>query len=161
MRLQTVYRVVLGALMLALWVVGSGVAATHRTLVAPTISDFTPKTGAAGTQVVITGAGLTGAKVTFFGELGVAAAAVVVNAAGTSITATVPAPPEEGPTPVPSPIFVATPGGTVSSTANFVFVVPAKKVQPVAGKYYTYKAQVKLGAGQTVHFRTGKGYYAA
>src|SRR5438034_5814962 len=106
MRLRTTYGVALAALMLALLVVGSGIAATQRTLVAPTITDFTPKTGAAGTKVVITGTGLTGAKVAFFGELGVAADAVVVNTAGTSITATVPAPPPEAPPPVPSPIIV-------------------------------------------------------
>jgi hypothetical protein len=155
---RTPYRVALGALIFALLVVGSGIAATKRTLAAPTITDFTPKTGGEGTKVVITGTGFTGAKVAFFG---VAAAAVGVNTAGTSITATVPAPPEEAPPPVPSPIIVTTPGGTVESTANFVFLTPTKKVQPVAGKYYTYKAQVKLGAGQTLHFTKGKGYYAA
>ena|SRR5260221_8989555 len=158
MRLRTTYGVALAALVLALLVVGSGIAATQRTLVAPTITDFTPKTGAVGTQVVITGTGFTGAKVAFFG---VAAAAVVVNAAGTSITATVPAPPEEAPLPDPGPIVITTPGGTVASSANFVYLTPVKKMQPVAGKYYTYKAQVKLGAGQTLHFTKGKGYYAA
>ena len=158
MRLRTTHGVVLAALMLALSVVGSGIAATQRTLVTPTITDFTPKTGAAGVQVVITGAGFTGARVAFFG---VAAAAVVVNTAGTSITATVPLPPEEAALPDPGPIMVMTPGGTVHSTANFVYLNPAKKVQPVAGKYYTYKIQVKLGAGQTLHFTKGKGYYAA
>ena len=49
----------------------------------------------------------------------------------------------------------------MQSSANFVYLNPVKTVQPVAGKYYTYKAQVKLGAGQTLHFTKGKGYYAA
>ncbi len=34
-----------------------------------------------------------------------------------------------------------------------------KAATPV--KYYTYKRDVKLGSGQTVHFTTGRGYYAA
>jgi hypothetical protein len=149
MRLQTIFRVVFGALILALLVVGSGIAGTQRTLVAPAITDFTPKTGAPGTKVVITGSGFKGARVAFSG---VAAAAVVVNPAGTSITATVPMPkaPEGAPA---GPITVTTPGGT-ASTANFASV-------SVSVKYYTYKTKVKLAAGQTLHFKSGKGYYAA
>ena len=38
--------------MLALLVVGSGIAATERTFAAPTITDFTPKNGGEGTKVV-------------------------------------------------------------------------------------------------------------
>ena len=161
MQLQTAYRVGFGALMLALLVVGSGIAATQRTLVAPTITDFTPKTGGEGTKVTITGTGFAGAKVAFSG---VAAAAVVVNGVVTSIIATVPAADVEDP-PLPGPITVTTRGGTVSSTAAFTFgKAPASKAppaQPVVRKYYTYKTQVILGAGQTLHFTTGRGYYAA
>jgi len=162
MRLQTSYGAVLGALMLALLVVGSGIAATERTLAAPTITDFTPKYGTEGTKVVITGTGLTGAKVSFFDVL---ATAVVVNAAGTSITATVPAAPADV-APTPDPIVVATPGGTVTSSANFTYgsrppAPTTSKAQPAAVKYYTLKANVKLRAGQTLHFKSGKGYYAA
>lgn len=36
---------------------------------------------------------------------------------------------------------------------------PAAKVTPL--RYYTYKSQVPLGPNQTVHFTTGRGYYAA
>jgi hypothetical protein len=38
--------------------------------------------------------------------------------------------------------------------------VPAPAKQPPA-RYYTYKNQVKLGKGQSLHFTSGKGYYAA
>jgi hypothetical protein len=181
MRLQTTYRAAIAALILPLVVVCSAVAATQRTLVAPTITDFTPKTGAAGTKVVITGTGLTGASVTFrVGSQGgpKGAAEVVVNTTGTSVTATVPTPDEEG-VPPAGPITVTTADGTVSTSVNFTYSPSASTTTtttatttttPAAAapahpaavvKYYTYKAKVKLGAGKTLHFRTGKGYYAA
>jgi hypothetical protein len=158
MRLQTIYPGVLAALMFAFVVVGSGNAATQRTLVAPTISDFTPKTGLEGTKVVITGSGLTGAKVELFGVL----APGVVNPQGTAVTVTVPAPPADV-VPAPAPITLSTPGGVVTSAANFAYgaTTSSKTAQPTTAKYYTYKAQVKLTPGQTLHFKTGKGYYAA
>jgi hypothetical protein len=155
MRLQTSYRAALGALMLALLVVGSGIAATQRTLVAPTITDFTPKTGQQGTHVVITGTGFAGAKVAFFAE-GVAAAAVVVNTAGTSITATVPAPPEEGPQPIPSPIIVTTPGGTANSSASFAYVIPTKQVQPVVASITPTRPRSSSELGRLFTSRKGR-----
>ena len=155
------YGAVFGALMLALFVVGSGLGATRHVSAAPTITDFTPKFGAEGTKVVITGTGLTGAEVSFFE---VSATAVVVNTQGTSITATVPALTNDV-VPPPGPIVVGTPGGSATSSANFTYgsrPAPAtSKAQPAVVKYYTYKSQVKLGAGQALHFKSGKGYYAA
>lgn len=38
--------------------------------------------------------------------------------------------------------------------------VPAKQAPP-STRYYTYKTDVKVGKGQTLKFRAGKGYYAA
>jgi len=76
---------------------------------APTISGFTPITGAPGTTVVITGTEFTGAtSVTFNGT----SATFVVDSA-TQITATVPAGATTG------KIAVVTPGGTATSTADF------------------------------------------
>lgn len=46
----------------------------------------------------------------------------------------------------------ATKAGASASTAK-------KAATPV--KYFTYKRDVKLGSGQTVHFTSGRGYYAA
>jgi hypothetical protein len=162
MRLKTSYRVTLGALMLALLLVAGGTAATQRTAAAPTISDFTPKNGTVGTKVIITGTGLTGAQVQFFNQV---ATAAVVNPAGTSITATVPAMTADI-VPTPAPITIATPGGTVTSSANFAYgsnpsVAAPSNPQQAAIRYYTRKTQVKLRAGQTLHFKSGKGYYAA
>lgn len=59
-------------------------------------------------------------------------------------------------------VFPRLPANTQASTA------PASKVKtaPVAAKtspatkYFTYKRQVPLKSGQTVHFAHGKGYYA-
>src|SRR5262245_61030407 len=161
MRLQTTsYGAMLGALMLALLLVGAGNAATGRTVVAPpTITDFMPKNGGSGTKVVITGTGLTGAKVQFFDSL---ATAVAVNSTGTSMTVVVPSITTFNP--APAPIMVTTSGGTAVSGSNFAFgsnPAAPSKTQPAAVKYYTYKTQVKLGTGQTLHFKSGKGYYAA
>jgi hypothetical protein len=164
---------------LATSAVGTGYAATQRTLVAPTISDFTPKSGGEGTKLTITGTGFAGAKVDLFG---VAATAVAVNAAGTVITANVPPPPgyhENEALPAPSPVSVRTPGGVANSATTFTFTGAASspapaapaapapaapaatKRTPVIAKYYTYKRNVKLTAGQSIHFAAGKGYYAA
>jgi hypothetical protein len=140
MCLQSTYRVVFGALMLALLIVGSGLAATQRTLVAPTISDFTPKSGGPGTRVVITGTGLAAGGVAFFG---VSAGSVVVNADGTSITATVPTltAPE---TPQPAPITVTTSGGTVNSAAAFTYSHTPGPSTPSANAPTTAKPVVVL-----------------
>lgn len=39
--------------------------------------------------------------------------------------------------------------------------VTQTKTKPATHKYYTYKKNVPLRAGQTLHFTRGKGYYAA
>lgn len=68
------------------------------------------------------------------------------------------------------------PGGSNAPYIRFIFQ-PAEKAAASATKtattvkkaatpakpptYSTYKRNVKVGAGQTVHFATGKGYYAA
>jgi IPT/TIG domain len=76
----------------------------------PTITSFTPTTGAVGTSVVITGTGLLGATSVTFG--GTAATTFTVDS-DTQITATVPAGATTG------PIVITTPGGTVTSPTVF------------------------------------------
>jgi hypothetical protein len=77
--------------------------------VVPVISSFTPTSGPVGTQVTITGSGLTGAsKVTFGGV----SATFTVNS-GTTITATVPSGAVTG------KIKVTTKGGTATSSGTF------------------------------------------
>ena len=96
---------------------------------APTITTFNPNTGPVGTQVTITGTNLTGATVVRFN--GTAASSFVVNSA-TSITAVVAAGTTTG------LVSVTTPGGTATSTTNFVVrvapttVADAYTVQPGA-----------------------------
>jgi hypothetical protein len=80
-------------------------------LVVPSISGFTPTTGAPGTIVTITGASLTGATAVRFA--GTNAASYTVNS-DTSITAVVPAGARTG------PIAVVTRGGTTKSSQSFV-----------------------------------------
>jgi len=76
---------------------------------APSISGFTPASGAVGASVVITGANLTGATAVRFNGAG---ATYTVNTA-TQITATVPAGATTG------LISVVTPGGTATSATSF------------------------------------------
>jgi hypothetical protein len=59
-------------------------------------------------------------------------------------------------------IFYVSPQAVVptsSKPAAATVVKPAK--QPVSARYFTYKRDVPLGPGQTVHFQSGRGYYAA
>jgi hypothetical protein len=77
----------------------------------PTITSFNPASGTAGTSVVISGSGLTGATSVTFN--GVAATYSVVS--DTQITATVPA------TATTGSIAVTTPGGTAIGPTNFSF----------------------------------------
>jgi len=76
----------------------------------PTISGFSPPSGPVGTLVTINGTNFTGASSVTFNFVG--AAFTVVNAS--QITATVPAGATNG------HIRVTTPGGTATSTGNFV-----------------------------------------
>jgi hypothetical protein len=90
----------------------------------PTISSFTPSSGASGTTVTITGTGFTGAtSVTFHGT----AANYSVGSA-TQITATVPAGARSG------PIAVTTAGGVATSSSSFTVTsvsAPVNSVLPV------------------------------
>ncbi|MBF9143216.1 CUB domain-containing protein [Hymenobacter properus] len=85
-------------------------SSTNFTLQAPTITSFTPTSGPAGTSVVVTGTGFTGATAVTLG--GTAVPTFTVNSA-TQLTLTVPAGAFSG------PICVTTPGGTNCSTGSY------------------------------------------
>lgn len=80
---------------------------------APTITGFTPATGAAGTTVTITGTNLTGATALTLNGAAITGF-TVVNA--TTITFVVPAGASSG------TIAVTTPSGTATSTGTFTFI---------------------------------------
>jgi len=77
----------------------------------PTLTVVSPARGAVGSTVTLIGTGLTGASSLTLN--GMVITGFVVNAAGTSITFTVPAGALAG------PIVVTTPGGTATSTSSF------------------------------------------
>lgn len=59
-------------------------------------------------------------------------------------------------------VFYVNPSATGGSTAPAAATTAARSsavTKPT--RYYTLRSQVALAPGQTVHFRTGKGYYAA
>ena len=95
---------------------------TGAPLPVPSITNFAPISGGAGTPVVITGANFTGATGVAFG--GVPATVFTVNSAA-QITATVPAGAATG------KIRVTTPAGLGDSAADFT-VIPAPAVTTVA-----------------------------
>lgn len=86
----------------------------------PVINSFSPTSGAAGSQVTITGSRFTGASAVTFN--GVAASFVVDSS--TQIRATVPANATSG------PIRVTTPQGSATSATNFT-VIPANQAPSV------------------------------
>ncbi|WP_230688401.1 IPT/TIG domain-containing protein [Hymenobacter jeongseonensis] len=91
--------------------VGTGTSASSFTVLAPTISSFTPSSGTGGTSVVITGANFTGIMAVAFN--GTAAASFVVDS-DTQITASVSAGTISG-------FITVTNGvGTGTSASNFV-----------------------------------------
>lgn len=79
--------------------------------VLPTITSFSPSSGPVGTSVVLTGTGFNGTTAVKFGTL--SATNFVVNSS-TQITVVVPV------GAVSNKISVTTPGGTVTTTTNFV-----------------------------------------
>jgi uncharacterized repeat protein (TIGR03803 family) len=92
----------------------SGVRTSSKNFkVLPAISGFSPGSGAVGSQVVITGTGLSQATTVTFG--GVKASAFEVNSA-TQVTATVPAGAITG------KIKITTPSGTAASAATFTVI---------------------------------------
>jgi hypothetical protein len=101
-----------GALTGNVTVTASGLTGTSPSAftVQPAITGFSPGMGPAGTVVTITGTSFTGATSVTFG--GAPAASLTVTAS--QITATVPA------AAVTGPIVVTTPGGTATSSTDFV-----------------------------------------
>jgi hypothetical protein len=88
---------------------GTTSSLTNFTVAAPTITTFTPTFGPVGTSVKITGTNFTGATAVTFNNV---TATFTVNSV-TQITATVPSAATTG------KIKVTTPGGSVTSTADF------------------------------------------
>jgi hypothetical protein len=114
---------------------GTGSSLTNFTIAAPTITSFTPTSGPVGTSVVITGTNLTGATAVTFNNV---AATFVVNSA-TQITATVPA------TATTGKIKVTTPGGSATSTADFVVsIVHSRSVTLKLVKHLVAKGVVNV-----------------
>jgi hypothetical protein len=98
---------------------GTGITSVFFSVLAPTISSFTPTSGPGGTTVTITGTNLQYASGVSFNGVAVAPG-FVVNAAGTQITGVlVPAQAQTG------PLTVTTPGGTVTAPTPFTVTVPA------------------------------------
>ncbi len=87
--------------------------------VAPTITSFSPTSGAVRTGVTINGTGLTGATAVSFGG----ASATYTVDSDTKITATVPDDAETG------PISVVTPGGSATSSSDFTVILTRRDVQ--------------------------------
>jgi hypothetical protein len=91
---------------------GGTLTSNQKYVVVPTVSGFTPASGAVGSAVVITGTGLIQAsKVTFGSKV----ATFVVNS-DHQVTATVPT------GAVTSKISVTTPGGKASSAKTFTVI---------------------------------------
>jgi hypothetical protein len=89
---------------------GPANSATNFTVVAgPTITSFTPTSGAVGTSVTITGTNLTGVTAVKFNGV----TATFTTSTATSVTATVPTGATTG------KITVTTPGGTATSATDF------------------------------------------
>ena len=99
---------------------GTSAAATFTvTTAVPTITSFTPTTGAASTTVTVTGTNFTGATAVTLNGVAITGF-TVVNA--TTITFVVPAGASSG------AIAVTTPGGTATSTATFTVTLPVPTI---------------------------------
>jgi hypothetical protein len=93
---------------------GTATSSTNFTVVPPpSIASFSPSSGSIGTQVVITGSGLTGTSQVRFN--GTAALTFAVDS-DAQVTAVVPSGASTG------PIAVDTPGGTTASSTSFTVV---------------------------------------
>jgi hypothetical protein len=108
--------------------------ATVSALAAPTISSFTPASGAMGSSVVLTGSGFTGATAVKFNG---ATAVYTVNS-DTKITATVPTTGSTGPISV-------TAGGLTGTSASSFTVTPSMLLSSYAG--HPYVTTTVYGAG--------------
>jgi hypothetical protein len=151
-----------GALVLAaMLVAASGLAASRQASQAPAITSFTPARGPIGTSVTIVGTNLSGASVAFNNVSANAGPgeAPAEEGAGTQIVAIVPTGATTG------LISITTAHGSTKSFSPFtVTAAPAagtRPAKPAPVNYFTFKRQVKLQPGQTLHFKKGKGYYAA
>jgi plastocyanin len=108
------WRLIACLVALVVMVAGTASSAVADESTPPSISSFSPASGPAGTVVTIVGAGFTGATAVSFGG----AAATFTVDADTQISATVPA------AAVTGSISLTTPGGTTTSTNEFVVLVP-------------------------------------
>jgi len=116
---------------------------------APTIISFTPSSGVTGTVVTLAGTNLTGATTLLLN--GQAILGFVVNAAGTSLTFTVPAGATTG------LVTVTTPSGTATSATSFVVTAPQLALAVGATAYasgstYTFGSQAIGSSSGTVSF---------
>ncbi|NML65890.1 T9SS type A sorting domain-containing protein [Hymenobacter sp. RP-2-7] len=100
-------------------------AAMAPVVLAPTITSFTPATGAVGTTVTITGTNFTGATAVSIGGQAISGYTVV---SATSITLVVPASVAAS-----GPLTVVTPGGTATSTTSFSLALAAAASQALPG----------------------------
>ena len=115
---------------------GMGSSLTNFTIAAPTITSFTPTSGPVGASVVITGTNFTGASAVTFNNV---TATFTVNSV-TQITATVPS------TATTGKIKVTTPGGSATSTADFVVsIVHSRSVTLKLSKHVVAKGAVNVG----------------
>ena len=107
----------------------------------PTISSFSPTSGAVGTSVTITGTDFTGATSVTFNGLSATTFNVISS---TKITATVPAGATTG------PIKVTTPVGSATSTSDFtVSTTHARSVTLRLKKHVVARGVVSAGDGST------------
>ncbi len=104
----------------------------------PTIANFSPTSGAAGTQVIIQGTGLGSASSVSFNG---AAATIVNGTSTTQITAVVP------PAATSGPITVTTPGGSVTSSTRFSVQPAITGFTPASGPTGTVVTVTGTGLG--------------